>query len=132
MQPWYGNVWLNPPYGKTDKGYSNIRAFSSRLLHMFEGGYIDQAIILILADTSTSVFHRLLSHPVCLILGRPSYSPGSPLLSSPAANNGRRPHCFFYLGHNNRKFAEVFSQFGSIAIAVHSPVKFPIQAELFS
>src|SRR5207253_1065449 len=31
LRPWYGRVWLNPPYGRT-KGTSNASLWSARLI----------------------------------------------------------------------------------------------------
>src|SRR5712691_5248940 len=46
MLPWSGRVWLNPPYGKSSKGTSNISAFIDRLQNFYMDGKVEQAIIL--------------------------------------------------------------------------------------
>src|SRR5258708_17152650 len=55
MHPWYGRVWLNPPYGKTMQGGgSNLEYFTRHLVDHYQCGNVTEAILLIPANTATT------------------------------------------------------------------------------
>jgi len=123
MHPWYGNVWLNPPFGKTE-GWkcSNLEAFTRRLVCFYATNVIRQAIYLVPVDTSTKWYHLLFAYPICFPQGRISFSDKK--------GNGQYPMSFIYFGPNEQKFIEVFSKFRRIAKAIDTPKPLPVTLEL--
>lgn len=108
--PWYGSVWLNPPYGRRD-GESSQALWSERFLAAHCEREIRAGILLVNAHVGTRWFDRLLMQAHCCLARqrirfiRPGGEPGS----SPTHGNA-----FFYLGPDLERFAEVFSQFGPV------------------
>ncbi len=103
-QPWFGNVFLNPPYNMPA-----VQQFSERAIYEYEGGKIANAIVLVNNATDTGWFHRLLSYPVCFPQGRVQFwTVGKPNLGA------RQGQAFFYLGEDEGKFSKVFSDFGVV------------------
>lgn len=119
LQPWYGNVWLNPPYSSLDspRGISKGNGrpgptplFIAKLVDSYGSREIEQAILCVNADMCRSWFQCLWEYLICF--------------ASPAVNFAR-PHrepehhffstAFVYLGKREQKFAQIFSKFGTIA-----------------
>ena len=121
---WYGNVWLNPPYGRVFKG-TGTAAFVARLIRDYEDGKVQQAIILTMMGMYAKWFFRLLEYPVCFLEEKPLFCTpeGISTVHGFAA-------CCTYLGANEARFIDVFSQFGRIAKAVDVPAVKPVQLEL--
>lgn len=120
-QEWYGNVWLNPPFGTTKtpfdgpawQGTSTARLFIRKLLEEYEQGKIDQAVLLAKADPKQNWFHLLWAHLICFAYDNVYFNrPDGP------AQRNQFGVCFVYLGHNKQKFIEVFEQFGAVALRV--------------
>jgi len=67
-QPWYGNVWLNPPF-------SNKEAWYKRLVSQYNAGNVDRAIAIGQAGTDTQWFHEWFTtaDKICFIEGRDCY-----------------------------------------------------------
>ena len=63
-QEWYGNVWLNPPYG-VQHGKSRIVAFTRKLLRAYWNGDVKQAVFLVLARTEATWFEPLWDYTMC-------------------------------------------------------------------
>jgi hypothetical protein len=107
-QPWFGNVFLNPPYSK-----HLINKFIDKLFDELPN--INQVIVLTDSRTDTRWFRRLReSLTTCLTHGRiyfidESGAPGTPKIGS----------ALFYYGHNSKRFAKVFGEVGSIIKPVH-------------
>jgi hypothetical protein len=139
MQPWYGRVWLNPPYGSAATGTgvgrtaggvctrtSVMRKFILRLLEGYKTGVIEQAILVVTTDTDASWFVPLWEHLICFCDHRVRFNrPGLPALGQFFGT------CFVYLGPNEDRFTEVFSQFGRIVRAVDTPKPKPVTLELW-
>jgi hypothetical protein len=104
-QPWFGNVWLNPPYGQP-----LIVQFSERVSSAFDSGEISQAIVLVNNATDTKWFHRLLDSAslLCLHLGRVTF--WHPRGSS-APLQGQ---VLLYFGNQGDAFKNIFSEFGKV------------------
>jgi DNA N-6-adenine-methyltransferase (Dam) len=102
-QPWFGNVFLNPPYSK-----HLITRIIDKLFE--ELPHINQVIVLTDARTDTPWFRRLRENlTTCFTHGRIYFideggEPGTPKIGS----------AFFYFGHNPKRFAKLFSEAGSI------------------
>ncbi len=129
-QPWYGKIWLNPPYSSTN-GTSNIGAFTRRLIAEYQDGKIDQAILLSTTNTSVSWFNLLWDYPICFCDHKVNFD--LPVRSK-SRFNGKATHMhgtiFVYLGPNHLRFAEVFSEFGpvipaGVAVRREQPVQQP-------
>lgn len=130
-QPWYGNVWLNPPFGTTMQqsgpawqGQSVASLFMDRLIQEYQRGNVPQAMLLAKADPKQNWFHRLWAYPICFAYDRVYFN---------------RPHgdpcrhqfgtCFVYLGPHEQRFIDIFSRFGTIARRV-SPAPVPLATQL--
>jgi phage N-6-adenine-methyltransferase len=117
MYPWYGRVWLNPPYGTTTNK-SNAGLWTRKLIAEYQIGRVKQAIVLVNASPSTHWFHQLLAFPVCLTEGRINFR--SPIhktdtaFSRPEKSQNTNGSAFAYLGSNTQTFIETFEQFGTI------------------
>ncbi len=118
--PWYGNVWLNPPYGRLYKG-TGTSAFVTKLLEEYQQGNIKQAIILTMLGMYARWFFRLLEYPICYLEQKPLFC-----LSDGTITKHGFAACCFYLGPCEQKFIDTFSQFGRIAKAIDTPRKSPV------
>src|SRR5947208_7327512 len=58
IQPWFGRVWLNPPFTKV-QNKSGIRIFTNKLVEEYKASNIAQAILLATSDCDASWFHQL-------------------------------------------------------------------------
>ncbi|MBI4853559.1 MAG: hypothetical protein HY819_17335 [Acidobacteria bacterium] len=121
VQPWYGKVFVNPPYAE-------MLPWVSKLIDEYHNKEVEEAILLSNPSTDTTWFNHLCSaspyrcSPVfCYIQGRIKFlSPDK----SVRVNQPRNPSMFTYLGKNKAKFYEVFSSVGNILkpIQCHSEV----------
>lgn len=102
-QPWFGRVWLNPPYNMP-----LIEQFVERVVGGYESGEIDAAIVLTNNSTDTGWFHRLIDYPVCFTRGRLQFWNGDDRLAT------RQGQAIFYLGDNANLFSSIFGKFGVI------------------
>jgi DNA N-6-adenine-methyltransferase (Dam) len=120
-QEWSGNVWLNPPYGRTND-QSNMGTFTRRLVTEYRERRIKQAILLTSSKTSNSWFYLLWEYPICFT-DHNIYFDGA--VRNPNTYNGKYGHihgtCLTYLGPHEQKFIDIFSQFGTIAKRVSTP-----------
>ena len=67
-QPWYGNVWLNPPFSDKTPWYR-------RLVKFYNTGDIDRAVAVATVDPSADWFHNWFSTAdvLCFLDGRDWY-----------------------------------------------------------
>ena len=65
LQPWYGTVWLNPPF--TDK-----EGWYKRLVNQYKNGEVDRAVALAQAGTDANWFQEWFSTAdcICFLTGR--------------------------------------------------------------
>ncbi len=127
---WYGNVWLNPPYGRTDHYGSNIGAFAIKLIEEYKQSKVNQAILLSTAKVSTSWFSLFWEYPICFvdhIVGFYIPSKGKEL----KAHSHIHDTIFVYLGANEQRFIDIFSQFGTVARRVSTPKERPVNLSLW-
>lgn len=109
-QPWKTkSLWLNPPYGRMYKS-TGTSAFVSKLISEYNWGNVEQACILTMMGMYASWFFKLLQFPVCFLHEKPLFN----LADGTKTEHGFAA-CLTYLGPNEQKFIEVFSQFGTIA-----------------
>lgn len=103
--PWFGCVWLNPPYSTP-----LIRHFVAKLIGEHEAGNITEAVILTNNSSDTAWFHDLLSrYPACFTRGRVQF--WRPDHEDFGARQGQT---LFYLGANVEAFRQIFGQFGQV------------------
>jgi ParB family chromosome partitioning protein len=127
-QPWYGRVWLNPPYGKTQQGQaSNLEYFTRRLVEQYECGNVTAAILLIPVNTATRWFDALWCYPICFPSFRVHFYNEQGPSSNPSLGT-----CFVYLGQQEQRFIDVFQQFGQIVKAISAQPARPVSRELWT
>ena len=105
-QPWFGRVFLNPPFKAT-----LISRFVARLCEHITSTEVSQAVLLTNNNTDTAWWHQAaeLAEVICFTRGRVAfYSPDG---SEAAPTNG---HTFCYFGKRVATFCQQFSQFGTI------------------
>lgn len=104
-QPWKGRVWLNPPYG------GDARLFVERLLKEYQVGNVTAACLLTNSHpTETKWFQELFAYPICFVRSRIDFGGPSREVSSTSTHGS----AIAYLGSNEKKFAETFSEFGAV------------------
>lgn len=110
---WYGNVWLNPPYGigmdRAGKMRSSQSIWSEYMIEQFEHFNIDQAIMLINAQTPEQWFKPLWNYPICFTDHRIKF-----ISSDGTKNQPTHGNAFVYFGKNLLAFDREFSQFGTV------------------
>jgi ParB family chromosome partitioning protein len=111
VQPWYGRVWLNPPYGKTGNK-SNQEIWSQRLMTEYEAGNVQEAVLLVNAATDTIWFQKVWRYPICFVAGRIRFWRVEGVADSPTHGSA-----LVYLGGKIERFGELFSTFGVVARA---------------
>jgi hypothetical protein len=128
-QEWYGNIWLNPPYG-LDKSLPNeqrstIGKWVNRLIHFYSVGDIEQAILLTTCQVNSAWFDLLWQHPICFPKQKIRFYLPHGSTSKPRLGHNFDSHMFgsvlVYLGPHEQRFIEVFQQFGTIAKRVSMP-----------
>ena len=103
---WYGNVWLNPPYGKR-----LIAKFIAKLRDEWDAGRISEAICLTHNYTDTIWFQQKLvpvARAICFTQGRIKFQ--GDYIPDPTQGQA-----FTYLGNNSDLFIEVFTEIGFVA-----------------
>lgn len=120
-QPWYGNLWLNPPYCKSGS-ISNQETWTCKLIAEYEAGHVAQAVLLVNAATETRWFQRLYDYPVCFVKGRIRFISPTGTNTGPTVGSA-----FVYFGSNVQAFDAVFRQIGRVVYSYPSK-----QADLWS
>lgn len=104
MEPWLGRVWLNPPYGK------GSGLFTTKLVTEYAAGNVTAGILLLNAyGFDSDWFQPLWDWPICFTDHRITFWSPQRETGGPANAN-----IFVYLGPDDRRFAEVFRQFGRV------------------
>lgn len=111
---WWGNVFLNPPYGKIS-GRSNQDIWSERLIREYECKAVKQAILIINAVPDRKWFARLWHYPICFTRTRIKFN--SPLKIK--AKSPTHGSAIVYMGDQLTVFNTVFSVFGHIVWPDH-------------
>lgn len=115
--PWYGKVWLNPPFGRVNGGgESRIKLFTLRLVDKYRKGEVEEAILLSTVQPNATWFHPLTEYPMCFTRKRVHfYRPGP---NGELVKNSRDSHmlgtALVYLGKDVDWFVENFEQFGPV------------------
>jgi hypothetical protein len=132
-QSWYGRIWLNPPYGRSARMIglhkSAIGAFVDKLLDFYAAGDVTQAIILATTEVNAKWFYPLWQFPICIPDHRVNFIVPIQQKNKYSQMFGT---CFAYLGPNEQRFIEVFSQFGHIVKRVNTPQLKPTTIQLWT
>jgi ParB family chromosome partitioning protein len=124
------SLWLNPPYGRTKTmkalGKSTIELFSTKLIEHYRSGDIEQAIFLGTCQINASWFYQFWQFPICFADHKVHFM--SPDKHTNYAHMFGTS--FIYLGPNEQRFIDVFSQFGHIVRAIGAPQSRPQQVTL--
>ena len=108
LRVWRGNVWLNPPYGYRDN-VSNQALWSAKLLFEYSEGHVSQAVLLVNAVPGNKWFAPLWDYLICFPDHRIRFYNDDTEAGHPTHSNA-----LVYLGPNTDKFAQVFSEFGTV------------------
>ena len=113
VQAWNAKtLFLNPPYGRTGHR-SNQEIWSCKLIAEYEAGNVEQALLLVNANTETTWFQRLFAYPICFVKQRINfYGP------SGKDNGATHGSAFVYFGSDVARFSEVFGEFGRVVPAI--------------
>ncbi len=126
IQDWYGNVWLNPPFGLVHPGLrgstKSLQVYFMRtLLAKYRSHEVKQAIALVFGTSCCMPwFQPFWQFPLCIKTRIEFDKP-----------DGTKDHfgygnVFVYMGQNEQKFIDVFSEFGPVAKQVSpAPVALP-------
>lgn len=114
-QDWFGNVWLNPPYSRSQD--SNLLSWISKLCLEYQEQRVKQAILLTPNWTERKWFQKLWNFPICFTDHRIEFIDGivymqtgkSVLLTNPEGGS-----CFTYFGSNELDFYFEFKKYGHI------------------
>lgn len=106
---WSGRVWLNPPYGRGEDG-SNQAAWSKKLIDEYKAGRVTEGMLLVNAATGNKWFADLWEFPICFVDHRIRFI-------SPRGDYSQPTHSsvIVYLGSNESRFVELFSEIGTVA-----------------
>jgi hypothetical protein len=102
--PWFGRVWMNPPYAQP-----LIFNFSERIAEAYDKGEIDEGIALVNNGTETSWFRAMAdsASAVCFPKSRIKFYKPSGELGAPLQGQA-----IIYFGQNPRGFCKEFSKHG--------------------
>jgi hypothetical protein len=105
-RPWFGRVWLNPPYNR-----ALLSPFIEKLVSELSSGRVDQAILLTHNYTDTEWFHSAAraARLVCFPRGRIHFL--SPAGDECSPTQGQ---AFFYFGADGAAFHRTFADVGLI------------------
>jgi hypothetical protein len=115
-QPWWGRVYVNPPYGdgigrwtqKARDSYEAWREWASEPEN--EAPRVEAILLLLPARTDTEWFSHLQNYAVCFIRGR--------LKFVGAENSAPFPSMLVYLGDESDRFNRIMSPLGRVWTAL--------------
>jgi hypothetical protein len=136
MKPWFGNVWMNHPFSKGEKACFNRKNgeynckkkackdrgyhidhdlpgngdWVQKLVHEYEYGGVNQAIMICFCSTSETWFKPLLNYPQCFITGRVNYYNDQ----GEEIKGCTKGSVITYFGDNHAAFEKEFSQYGKV------------------
>lgn len=113
--PWGKKVWLNPPYG-FDGGTSNQEIWTDELRGRYKSGEVDEAVLLVNANTEAKWFQPLYGYLICFTNHRIRFYNTAGQSSQPTQGNA-----FVYFGTQEERFVDLFRRFGTIVRMVERP-----------
>ena len=104
MQPWFGKVFMNPPY-------STNKPFAEKMIAEYEAGNVEEAIVLLGAHAiETKWFANYWDYVLCFTGHRIKFNtPSGPAVAGNIAGS-----VFIYLGSNQQGFAKEFEKHGYV------------------
>jgi hypothetical protein len=110
IQPWFGSVWLNPPYGSPEVRLM-AEKFLEKAIAQYHVGSIDAAILL-LNRTGAAWYKKLVQQAtvLCEVANRICFIDHNCV----PQRSPRYYNDFIYLGKVPEKFIEVFGGIGSV------------------
>jgi hypothetical protein len=103
-QKWFGNVFLNPPYGKNEYGESNQGIWSQAMINKFELGEFEKGVLLVNASPGSTWFHRLWSYPILFAYRRIKFIR--------SGSQQTHSNAFVFFGCDGRGIRRAFKDFG--------------------
>jgi hypothetical protein len=107
---WFGRVFLNPPYSKTN-GKSNSEIWSTKLVEEYLTGNVEEAILLVGSKPGYKWWEQLFREwPVCMLRDRISF------IKPDGSKGGQAKfgHSLFYMGPDAQRFRHNFSPYGRV------------------
>lgn len=103
-QPWFGRVWLNPPYSQP-----LMTQFAEKVVEEYVSGNIDHAIVLVNNATETGWFQNMAraSNVICFPEGRVKYWRPDGETSAPLQGQA-----ILYMGGKHYEFIQQFAPMG--------------------
>ena len=121
LQPFYGNVWCNPPYGKVNNK-STIGLWVKKLIREYKAGNVRQAVLLTTCDSDNQWFQPFWDYVICFTNHNVHFfKPINGMIRKDSRSTQMFGTVFVYLGPNEAAFIEHFSPFGRIAKAIDAP-----------
>jgi ParB family transcriptional regulator, chromosome partitioning protein len=117
VQPWYGKIFLNPPYGNI------AEHFIEKLLSEFHAGHVTEAVLVLNGASVIERYQSLLSYQVCHPRYRPKFWSANGVGESPMYLTA-----FVYIGPNRDRFRSVFRKFGKITVEDTDETEEPLAA----
>lgn len=107
LYPWYGRVYMNPPYSR-----GNLKVWTEYFLNQYEKGIMNSGICLVPNSTDADWFKPLWNYPICFTDHRIKFfDQFGHWLTNPEFGNA-----FVYAGKNVIDFQTEFSKHGTIEI----------------
>lgn len=102
--PWFGNVFVNPPYSR-----ESLKPFVDKAIQEFEEGRAKQILVLVPARTDTKWHLSLKDYSRCYLTGRLKFE-------NPAnkGNSAPFPSVLFYMGREFEKFERYWRPCGEV------------------
>ena len=115
---WWGNIWLNPPYGR-----GLAKPFLRDLVLYYKSGFVGQAIVLTNGVHDRTWWNETIGKE-CSALCLPDHRIAfiNPDTGKPVRGNNNN-QLFTYLGDNPDAFCEEFNQYG-LCVIPQRPVTF--------
>jgi ParB family chromosome partitioning protein len=117
--PWFGRVWLNPPFSQPA-----CAQFVEKAINAYHNRVIKEGIILVNVSTG-KWYHKLLEW--CLVV-YPKHHPWHPNAriefyplpgNTGGMNNNAYGQGIFYLGRNTERFLNIFAEFCTVPYIVY-------------
>ena len=107
-QPWFGRVWMNHPFSKT-----NNPLWTTKLIDEFESDHVTEACCITFASTSEKWFLPLMKYPQCYLSPRLNYLNGSTMKKIAGITKGS---VITYFGPSLSAFYKNFHTYGTILL----------------
>jgi phage N-6-adenine-methyltransferase len=103
--PWFGRVWMNPPFGKF------TRICTHKLVMEYVLGEVVEACYITHANTSERWFQELAQFPQCFLCPRVNYIDGA---TGKATSGATKGSVITYLGPQIINFKRIFGKLGVV------------------